>query len=367
MKNCAQIGERIHISNFAVVKPESGSNSPSDQNILLIEKEFDVNPRFLENVKYYDSFLPARIFTNELIGKLLPDKDEYTCSLFKALTECAHKKIQALRILAHHYLANPLQKASRFISVLIFARIFHPQGLFLLPFCPYYGMIHPNKTYQEAVMKKFLSFLLLFSLLSSSASALDYKALLNPPLCETFKDDINGVTIYYPKLPNGTSDLFQVISDAPYIKIRLIPELFLISSYDSASIILQFEAVSLLSNMSLSSAIIKTKSARYRFNFDQTSTANLNDPEYEMYSHYGKLFVGTSGKKMLKDICVNDSPVFIRYYFNIDGNSVYYDTQLTIAQHDSLCIIRDLYIDCGAINDDMSFIDENQPIKIESL
>lgn len=70
-----EFGKRIGIGKTSISKLETGENNPSDQTILLICKEFNVNEKWLRTGDGEMFFKPKSIELVAKAGKLLGEKD----------------------------------------------------------------------------------------------------------------------------------------------------------------------------------------------------------------------------------------------------------------------------------------------------
>lgn len=97
--NQSKFGERISISRSAVWKIENGENTPSEQTISLICKEFNVNDRWIrEGIE--PMYQPSEDKLSYYLGQIKGGNDDFIKDLVEVYMELDQNSKEALKKIA---------------------------------------------------------------------------------------------------------------------------------------------------------------------------------------------------------------------------------------------------------------------------
>lgn len=200
-------------------------------------------------------------------------------------------------------------------------------------------------------------------LIAAPSFALDKSKLSNP---SGFTVTTSGDTKRYePEI--DSENQFQLFKDDSCF-VHLVPCLLYIPDDKVASCVLYFHlyAINVVPkpNMKVS---INANGSRFTMKpAGQSVNIYSNEEDRVVYHLIGTVPIGNKGKKMLKDISLAAGPVRITYELTLDGKNRMFSDDMIDYDRQRITMLRDLYVSCGAVNEDVSYVDSYTSFTSES-
>ena len=204
-------------------------------------------------------------------------------------------------------------------------------------------------------MRKILALVLILILLfSSNALAANKNKLKNPP---GFITKTNGNTTLITA-DIQTENIFMAIDDA-HCLVEFVPTIMYADDRDvyyNVYLHMYFFYTNPKPNVKVT---VNANGSRFRFfPIGQSISVYKNDEYGTVYNLSATVPIGNKGKKMLKDIALTSDSILITFEMTLDDKNVVFSSNLNDYQRQCFTRVRDLFVDCGAVNDDYSGIDE---------
>ena len=221
---------------------------------------------------------------------------------------------------------------------------------------------HDQVTKEEIILKRIaviLSTLLLVC--SGNALALNKNKLKNPTGFIVKERD--GTTLYTADI--YTDNGIQIIENTGCL-VDIVPTLLYSDSKDAAFCV-YFHLYSFSVPKPDLKIAINANGSRFTFKpIGQSISVYKVYEQGPLYRLTCSMPIGNKGKKMLKDISLSTGPILVTYEVTLDENNIVLSGNMIDYHRQCFTRVRDLFVDCGAVNDDYSGYDEMTGFKSES-